>query len=303
MPRKILFLVAIIGIVILFFVLFQFIILGRSPQTGELKVSSNTAATVLLDNREIGKTPLQQKMAAGDYTLKLVPESNSGTISSWQGKVTVGANVLTYVNRDLSESELTSAGEMLWLEKISSSKAELTAISVPEGANVLLDDASKGVTPISLTDLPSGDHTLLVTSPGFDPRTIKVKLTAGYKLNASISLALSPTQVTATMDGTNQPQASVSATPMVTGTPAVISPTVAITPTPNTAMPAKVKILDTPTGYLNVRTSPSVSATKVGEVKPGETYSVIDMQPGWYKISYTTTDVGWISAQYAQKGE
>jgi hypothetical protein len=195
---------------------------------------------------------------------------------------------------------------MLWLEKITSSKAEMTIVSVPEGANVLLDDQSKGVSPISLTDLPGGDHTLVVNSPGFEPRTIKVKLTAGYKLNATVSLALSPTQVTAGISG-DQPIASPSSTlaPVISSGAGTPSPKPSLTPTPTVdqTAPKKVKILDTPTGFLRVRKEPSVNSDELAQVKPGEIYVVVDSQSGWYKISYTESADGWISSQYAQKAE
>jgi hypothetical protein len=307
MQRKLFFIIGLSGIIIAFFVVFRFVVLGRTPKQGLLKISTNVSARVLVDNREIGRTPFEQKLSAGEYALKLIPESTDNTISSWQGKVTIGPNVLTYVNRDLSESELTSAGEMLWLEAITSRKSEMTILSVPEGANVLLDDQSKGVSPISLTDLTAGDHTVIVNSPGFEPRTIKVKLTAGYKLNASVSLALSPTQVSAAISG-EMPVASDSADLLPTGTTAPspkasLTPTKTPTPTPDQTTPKKVKILDTPTGFLRVRKEPNLNGEELAQVKPGEIYVVVGAQPGWYKISYTETDDGWISSQYAQKAE
>ena len=39
---------------------------------------------------------------------------------------------------------------------------------IPEKANVFIDNVFKGVTPLTLTDTPSGYHILRITLPGYD---------------------------------------------------------------------------------------------------------------------------------------
>lgn len=51
--------------------------------------------------------------------------------------------------------------------------------SVPAGALVTLDGRHAGETPMTLTDLPYGTHTLVVARPGYVPRTERVTLSAG----------------------------------------------------------------------------------------------------------------------------
>ena len=48
---------------------------GRSPKEGELKVDSNNSAGIFLGTNHVGRTPYDEKTAAGEYTIKLVPES------------------------------------------------------------------------------------------------------------------------------------------------------------------------------------------------------------------------------------
>lgn len=324
MQRKVLFLIGFVVLIIFVFILIRFVILNRAPRQGMLKVTSNVSARVLLDNRDIGKTPLEQKMVTGDYTIRLVPETTDQTMSSWQGRVTINPNTLTYINRDLSQSELTSAGEQLWIEKIAGNTAELSVISVPDGANVILNDQPRGVTPISLTDLPQGDHTLVVSSPGFEPRTVKIKLTSGYRVISSLALALSPSQI-ASPPSLTAKDASQSALLSTTEKKLVASPTVtptvaSATPVPSTTksptptkiptptqkavagVPTKVRITETPTGFLRVRKEPSTAAEEIGRAKPGEEYDVTGQQSTWYKIDFNGTP-GWISSQYAEKVE
>lgn len=308
MQRKFLFIIGIVGLIILIVVLFRYVILGRSARQGVLKVSSNTAARVLLDNRDIGKTPLEQKVNVGEYDIRLIPESSSTPLSSWQGRVTIGGNTLTYVNRDLAESELTSAGDQLWLEKITNNKAELSILSTPDGANVLVNDQSRGVTPLALTDIAEGDHTVVVNSPGFDPRTIKVKLTAGYRAIVSLSLALSPSQIAqptlfTALDTT--PSAMLSVQTSITPSSKPSPTAIVVKPSPTQAVSSgakEIRILETPTGFLRVRKEPSTASEELGRVLPGEEFTVLKEQGTWYQIPFKDNQ-GWISAQYAEKVE
>ncbi len=264
----------------------------RSPREGELRVESSVATGVFLDNKHLGRTPLREKVQSGEYTVKLVPESPIAQLASWQGKVSVGPSLLTYVNASLSESEFTSAIDLLWLEKIAGKRPELSVVTNPDGATVLIDDVTKGVTPLSLQDISAGDHSVTVTSPGFLSRTIKVKLSPGYRLIASFKLAL----------GGGVPEATTAATLTPTTTPPAGGSGKTKIPVPEPAKPY-VTIKETPTGFLRVRIEPSTSATEAARVKPGEKYSLVNEKSGWYQIMYDEKSTGWISGQYAEKVE
>ncbi len=293
MKRKLVFILLFVGLLLVIFGIVKF--LGsRAPREGELRVDSNPTVTVFLDNKPIGRTPLREKVTAGEYTIRLAAESPTNETAPWQAKISIGANLLTYVNAILTESELSSAVDVLWLEKSVAGKPELSVITNPDGASVVLDDITKGITPITLSDITSGDHTLTVTSPGFLTRTMKVKLTQGYKLIASLKLALSAAGVPQQESTTS---ADVTPTPSISGTP---SPTGASSATPQKPY---VVVKDTPTGFLRVRMEPSTSATEAGRVNPGDKFHMFDEETGWYQISYDGTNKGWISAQYADKVE
>ncbi|MBI5619570.1 PEGA domain-containing protein [Candidatus Gottesmanbacteria bacterium] len=263
---------------------------GRSVKQGEIRVESTVPAGIFVNDKHLGRTPFKDKINAGDYTIKLVPESTTQQFSSWQGSITVGPNLLTYINAALSESELSTAIDVLWLEKISAKNPELSVTTNPDGATVLVDDAPRGVTPLSLADIVLGDHSVTVTSPGFLARTLKIKITPGYRVIATIKLALSP-------GGSAQPATSPTPSIAVPGKTATSSAT-----TPDPVKPFII-IKDTPTGFLRVRMEPSTSATESGRVKPGEKYHIEESQSGWYKIKYTGQNTGWISGQYAEKVE
>ena len=63
-----------------------------------------------------------------------------------------------------------------------------------------------------------------------------------------------------------------------------------------------VEILETPTGYLNVRAGAGTNFKKVAEVHPGESFDLLteDVQKGWYEIRVSEEISGWVSKQYAK---
>lgn len=64
----------------------------------------------------------------------------------------------------------------------------------------------------------------------------------------------------------------------------------------------EVEILETPTGYLNVRKGPGTNFEKIAQVKPGESYSLVseDETAGWYEIKLSDSSTGWVTKQYAK---
>lgn len=274
--------------------------IGESKDAA-LEVLSTSTASVFLDNKHVGRTPVETSVAPGDYTIRLVPETTTETLASWQGTIKILPKVKTYVNASLGESEFATAVDIVWLEKITSKGAEVTVTTNPDGATASLDGETKGITPVAIPNVAPGDHSLAVVSTGFLGRNVKIKTTAGYKLNANIKLALS---------GERSAEASPSPTPTDGA-----KPTGKTTPTPTkaaggTADPAKpfVTIKDTPTGFLRVRMEPSTAATESAQVKPGEKYTIVDSEEDakgttWYQINYDGTNTGWISGTYADKTE
>lgn len=254
---------------------------GGSGVSG-LKILSTPTASIFLNEKLIGKTPFDDKYSSGEYILKLIPEGISSQTVSWQGKINLNPQVLTYVNRELGTSELTSAGEILTLEKISQSQAQLAVTSQPDGATVILDGQEKGNTPLVATEVTLGDHEVAVSSPGFTTRTVRISAVTGFKLSASIQLALAP-------GAEAVPTGTATASSLTTKTTEVAKP--------------YVLIKDTPTGFLRVRMEPSLSATEAAQVKPSEKYPYLDEKTGWFKIKYEGEKSGWVSASYAQKVE
>lgn len=267
------------------FILVRFYILNNQNVYGQLQINSSPSASVFINNIAAGRTPFKDKYKSGEYILKLIPEKTATETASWQGKIQIYKNALTYVNRELGTSDLASAGEVFTITKMekppqNSSLGEIFVETEPQGAIVYLDNDEKGVAPLILTDVVKGDHELSVFMPGFLRRTQKVNVDPGHRVNASFKLAFDP----------NQKRLS-SITPVPTKEASASG----------TTQKERVRILETPTGWLRVRAEPSVDASESAKVDPGETFDILEEREGWYKIEYELQSTGWIYSQYAQK--
>lgn len=284
-------LILFIVLLILFgaFIGVRYVILDAQNASGRVKIVSSPSAGVFIDNVAVGKTPLEAKYKVGEFLLKLIPEGDATATASWQGKIKVYKNSLTYVNHELGSSDITSAGETFTANKMDKSPSnpnygEVYVETDPNGAIVYLDNDEKGVAPLILGDVLKGDHELSVFMPGFFRRTQKINVDAGYRVNASFKLSIDQSQQKPTDTPTPaQATASAKVAPGATGV-------------------NKIIIKDTPLGYLRVREEPTLNASVSGQVNPGEQFDILDEKEGWYKINFTGKE-GWVSSQYSEKAK
>lgn len=264
-----------------------------------LQVKSIPNGSVYINDKKVGQTPFEDKqLAAGEITLKVVPESVVGSsVSSWEAKVKLVSGTQTIVNREFGATDGASAGETITLEKISDDKtASLAVISFPESAMIQINGESKGFSPFSADKQDAGEKEIKVSSSGYLDRTVRVQLIPGFKLVLNMKLAESSTTETpveATPSGTPTPTTKPKATPTKSSTATSSA----------TLKKPYVTIKETPTGWLRVRIEPSTSATEAAKVNPGESFPLLDQESGWYQIRYAPGKDGWISGQYADKVE
>src|SRR3989344_9454626 len=63
-----------------------------------LQITAKPQSTVFIDGQHVGQTPYDTNdLKAGEITVKLVPEGQSGV--SWESKVTLTPKVVTVINR------------------------------------------------------------------------------------------------------------------------------------------------------------------------------------------------------------
>jgi len=276
MKKVILFVLLLLFSTIIFFGIIFF--LGNNSGKGALQVTSTPSATVYLNDKKIGDTPIckceaEDLIKTGEYTIKLIPLN--GDLKPFEEEITINKSTLAVVDKEFSEGAQGSSS-IISLSSIPNKKdTELLVVSLPSGANVFLDNNTVGTTPLTLKDLAVSDHNLSITKDGYKDKSIGIKTIQGYKLIALISLGVSPIV------------SSPSAEPQTTTSP---------TPATN-----KVVILDTPTGFLRVREASSTASLEIARVSPGETFELINEGNGWFEIKLESGKTGWISGRYAKK--
>jgi len=273
------------------FVLVRFFFFDKTNEYGKLKVISSPTASVFINNAIIGKTPYDDKYKVGEYLIKLIPEGTSTETASWNGKINIYKNALTYLNRELGSSDITSAGEIFTTKKMekkpeNANNGEIYVETDPQGAILTLDNDEKGVAPFVLENVSRGDHELSVFMPGFFRRTQKINVDPGYRVNSYFKLAIDQSQKQ--IADTTKKEASNSA---------------------NTGK-TYVTINSNEQGWLRVRDDASINASEEAKVKPGEKYELLEEKSGWYKIKFNSNDdgivsgdfdEGWVSAEYTTK--
>lgn len=257
-----------------------------------LQINTTPVSNVFVDGKLLGKTPYHgSDLKSGEVSIKLIPESESTPLASWEGKVKLNNGILTLIERGFGSSESLSSAQILTLEKIKDKKsASLTLVSDPDGALVHLDGEARGFTPLTLEKVGVGDHQITVSKEGYLEKTIKARAVIGFRLIANIKLAQ---------------EADLSSPPIASGTPSPsVTPKTQTSPTPEVTKSAdgsQVLIKETPTGWLRVRASATTTSAELAKVDPGEKYPLLEETTGWFKIEYETGKEGWVSRQYATK--
>ena len=281
MKKVLLFLAPLLIAILIFFGILFF--LDRKTRKGALQVTSVPQSKVYLDSKLLGTTPfcaceLPQTLAVGDYTIKLVPAD--GNFRPFEEKITINKSTLTVVDRTFSDNG-ESDGSIISLSPLTNKKdIEVLVISLPDKANVFLDSNPVGVTPLLLKQVSESDHDLRLTLDGYKDKSTKIKTALGFKLSALVFLGVN---------------SDLSPTPTASSD-AMLSPTITV---------SKVLILNTPTGFLRVRESSSISSLEIARVAPGETYELVSEKEGWFEIKLASPageiKTGWISSEYAKK--
>lgn len=274
------------------------------PAAGALQVSATPKATVYIDGELKGVTPFfSDKIEAGEHLIKIVPETTIDNLISWEGKVNLAPGIITAINRNLGATEAESSGEILSLERISSrNTASLTVISIPDQAVVKINSEPKGFAPVLEENLTPGDYQVVVSSPGFEERSITAQTVAGYKLTVNVKLAQKIEGIAeATPSGEleeEEEEEEVEASPSPSPSP---SPEGSPKPSPTPPDKPYVRIKETGTGWLRVRAEAQIDSEELAKVDVGEMFPYLNEEKfGWYKIEYETGKEGWVSGTYSE---
>jgi hypothetical protein len=142
-----------------------------APSLGTVVVQSNPPGIeVFIDGESRGMTPARLSVPAGPHTLELRGRGVPRTIPI---KVTPGGQIDQYL--EFADTPLTGM---------------LVVHSQPQGAKVSVDGVAKGVTPITLEGLTSGDHEVALQSEsGISRHTVKILAGTTASLVAPVAAA------------------------------------------------------------------------------------------------------------------
>lgn len=257
------------------------LLLNSNKGKGALQVTSNQIAKIYLNGKLIGQTVNVEGVMGyrkdlideGDYVIKLIPIK--GDFLPFEQKITISSKVLTVVDRNFGQTGLEN-GSVISLTPIPDKKdAQISVVSFPDDTQIFLDNNLEGQSPIILKNITESDHELKLTKEGYKDKIVRIRTILGYRLEMLVFMGINPEVATA------------SAT--------ISSPSASIITT------TKVLILNTPTGFLRVRETASIAAAEIAQVKPGESYDLLDEKSGWFKIKVSNNISGWISSQYSKK--
>ncbi len=252
-----------------------FLIGYLNPKPGGIRIETTPTASVYIDDLLVGETPFQGTHDAGKILLRLVPQGSSENLIPFETSITLISGVETAVGRNFASTEDKSSGYVISFDESGSGVAGLAAISQPENAQVLIDGVSRGFSPYISSTISPAMHTITIKSPGYSDFSSTVKTLDGYRLTFYVKLGKGISEESMALDK---------------------------------KVVQKVTILDTPTGYLRVRTLPGENGEEIAQVDSGSSFAYLDtdVATGWIEIQYQASKsglpsgiTGWVSGKYA----
>ncbi len=246
-----------------------------APKPGGLRIETSPKASVFVNGELNGTTPFEGSFPAGKILLRLVPEGSSENLISYETSVNLEEGTETVIGRNFRTSEDESSGYVVSFEKSAAKTASLTAISLPDASQVVIDGVSRGFSPYNISAISPGMHTVTIKSPGYTDFTMTVKTVVGFRLTFYVKLGLASQNSFIKNDSVNQ---------------------------------KTVTILDTPEGYVKVKAAPGDNNEYIAQVKSGETYPYVDtdVETGEVEIQYQAPKsgmpsglTGWIPGNLA----
>lgn len=288
----------------------------RRETQGAIQVTSNHTVMVYLNDTQLGQSPyFDETIKVGEYIVKLEPLDSN--LPAWQTKLVISPRALTVV--DYQVSQTGSSNYVMQLLPISGTDIRLTLTTLPNNAVIKINNEVKGFSPLTLEDLPNGDYAIVVSAPGYEPKTLNAKTTPGYHLITQVELARDGLVAEAAPEKPASPSAELSepetATPeakMPTPTPAPLlfrqeNGVIIGAESTEVIDSPYVRILEASPGinWLRVRSQPSgLANNEVAKVRVGTYFPYLDQSEDqeWVQIQFGTaeSDTGWVASQYVQ---
>lgn len=286
--------------------LFSACTLFQSPK-GMLRVISSVGADVYLDGKNVGTTPFSKNsLEVKKYQVKVVPQDPA--LASEEAQIKLFPGVEATLDWQFGRNREESSGFILEIENAHKRNAsELEIITSPDNVPVTINNENKGFSPLVIDSLSPGGYQLGLQAPGYSDIARMVTLIKGKRMIVTVKLARKPVEIAS-------PSAQLAPLP----TPDLATPKPKVTPKPSpklavqnssssgilgtkTAQKPYIEVLETPTGFLRVRSQPSASGTILGQLNVGDTAPYGGQTTdNWFKIVFGATSSAWVSGQYSR---
>jgi hypothetical protein len=156
------------------------------PETGTLYiVSTPQGASAFVDDVYYGKTPaLASGLTEGDHQVRI---SLSG-FQEWTGTVNVKGGSTTTVSQTLQIGTTTPTQ--------TTGTGSVSVSSIPPGAQVYIDNAYEGITPVNISSVQAGTHAFLIKQAGYADWQVSEPVQSGQttQIAATLSPLSTPTE-------------------------------------------------------------------------------------------------------------
>jgi hypothetical protein len=157
----------------------------QQASVGSIEVASSpSGASIYLDGNYVGQTPSGgyfdlTSIRQGTHTI-LIRQMD---VQDYTQVVYVpGGNVVT-VNARLTPNAPSP---------IPDTTGQIIVVSTPAGAELFLDNTFRGVTPVTLSDIPAGSHVVMARQAGYTDASQTVSVTGGQSTPVALGLAEIP---------------------------------------------------------------------------------------------------------------
>ena len=148
---------------------FQEFNLALLPGWSDIIVSSVPLdATVLIDGKSFGKTPLQTQLSPGSYLLEI----SADRFKTWKHRLIVKPNE----PQEIKEVQLQPAD------------GKLTINTKPDGANIIIDGIFVGQTPLTFDLSPDKHHAVQISKAGYEKTNRKVQIASAASIQLNVNL-------------------------------------------------------------------------------------------------------------------
>jgi formylglycine-generating enzyme required for sulfatase activity len=148
---------------------FQEFNLALLPGWSDITVNSVPLdATVLIDGKPFGKTPLNTQLSPGSYLLEI----SADRFKTWKHRLIVKPNE----PQEIKEVQLQPAD------------GKLTINTKPDGANIIIDGTFVGQTPLTLDLSPDKHHVVQISKAGYEKTNRKVQIASAASTQLNVNL-------------------------------------------------------------------------------------------------------------------